>query len=763
MRSRLVPLLLAVLLMVPAGAATAADPTTDPSIEPAGSADPEAAPGAGGNAGPLSAEGRYIVLLDPRSDVVAAAEQHGRRLGIRPERLFQSIRGFSASLNRSQREALQADPAVVAVVPDEIVEVSGQVMPTGVSRIGGRTSIMASINGTDQRVDADVAIVDTGIDGTHPDLNVIGGYNCTTSNRAAWGDVHGHGTHVAGTVGAIDNDYGVVGVAPGVRLWAVKILNDNGSGLLSWYVCGLDWIAAQRDPTNSALPRFEAVNMSVAKWGADDGNCGNSTNDVLHKAICRLVASGVTVVAAAGNDSGNAAKRVPAAYDQVITVSALADTDGKPGGLGGNRCWSWGGYDQDDTFADYSNYGHDVDLIAPGKCIWSTMPAGKYAYMSGTSMATPAVTGAVALYKATRPWATPAEVREALRHLGTADWDTSTDPDGTPEPLLAIQRIGPWGDFTVGLGSDVPPVGERGLTFTLPVTVSRSSTHFERVALAASAEGGIRTSLDVASLRGFDATSATLTVQVPPSTPAGSYMVQVSGTEHGRTRTFSRSIVVENDQPTAAPPTVALLQGASFNQLTAAVRVSWPAASDPSSPIVGYQHQMSVDGGAWGATGSTATVRSIEVRLSAGKAYRFRVRARDEAGNWSPWAEGAAIRVGAVQDSSTAVRYSAGWTRIANSYASGGTLTYGSKAGATARVTLTGRQVALVAPVGSTRGTARIYVNGVHVANVSLYSATSVSRRVVWVGTFATSAARTIEVRLYGGKRVDIDAFLAFD
>ena len=102
---------------------------------------------------------------------------------------------------------------------------------------------------------------------------------------------------MAGTVGAIDNGSGVVGVAPGVRLWAVKILDRNGEGYLSWYVCGLDWIAAQRDPRDATRPLFEAVNMSVAKWGTDGGSCGTATNDVLHQAICRVTGAGITVVA----------------------------------------------------------------------------------------------------------------------------------------------------------------------------------------------------------------------------------------------------------------------------------------------------------------------------------------------------------------------------------------------------------------------------------------------------------------------------------
>ena len=148
-------------------------------------------------------------------------------------------------------------------------------------------------------------------------------------------------------------------------------------------MCGLDWMLAKRDPADPAQPLIEAANMSVAKSGDDDPDCGQSEKDVLHLAICRVVKGGITVVAAAGNDQMSAARWVPAAYNEVITVSALADTDGKPGALGGHLCFSWGSYDADDTYANFSNYGGDVDIIAPGKCIWSTKPGSTYGYCPG--------------------------------------------------------------------------------------------------------------------------------------------------------------------------------------------------------------------------------------------------------------------------------------------------------------------------------------------------------------------------------------------
>ena len=450
MRRHVATFVAAALLLSVAGPAVAGDPAPAREVT-AERGRATTTPARGSSAADPS--GRWIVVYKNGTNVARTSTRLARAGGFTADRTFTSaFRGLTAKLNPRQVTRLRMDPAVLAVVPDEKIELAAttQLVPTGINRINGRLSGAAKIDGVDDRVNADVAIVDTGI-ASVADLNVAGGYNCSTANGALWRDVHGHGTHVAGTVGAIDNDSGVVGVAPGVRLWAVKILDDGGSGLLSWYVCGLDWIAAQRDPADPTKPLIESVNMSVTKWGADDHECGAASNDILHMAICRVVAGGTTVVAAAANDSGSAAARVPAAYNEVITVSALADTDGKPGAIGGPRCHSWGSYDDDDSFANFSNFGSDVDIIAPGKCIWSTVPGG-FMYMSGTSMAAPHVAGAVALLKTMRPKLTPTEVKKGLQDLGTLNWKITSDPDAFHEKLLDVSRIAPRGITVIGAG-----------------------------------------------------------------------------------------------------------------------------------------------------------------------------------------------------------------------------------------------------------------------------------------------------------------------
>jgi subtilisin family serine protease len=157
----------------------------------------------------------------------------------------------------------------------------------------------------------------------------------------------------------------------------------------------------------------------------------------MHQAICNSVAAGVTYVVAAGNESDDAANHVPAAYDEVITVSALADFNGAPGGGAASTCRA----DEDDTLANFSNYGTDVDLIAPGVCINSTWKGGGYNIISGTSMASPHVAGAAALYKVKNPGASPLQVKSGLQTAGTTDWNNADDHDNGKERLLNVATL----------------------------------------------------------------------------------------------------------------------------------------------------------------------------------------------------------------------------------------------------------------------------------------------------------------------------------
>lgn len=371
----------------------------------------------------------YIVVLDDNAAARTLANLHADRFGFSLGHVYNAaLQGYSASMSPATAAFVETLPGVKWVQKDTPVESTAQTTPTGINRSNADASPTAAINGVDQRVNVDVAVIDTGVDLDHPDLNVYtaGAKNCALLGVNA-DDRNGHGSHVAGTIGAVDNTNGVVGMAPGARIWPVKVLNDAGSGMNSDVICGIDYVTANAS-------KIEVANMSLGGGGTDGGNCGNNTNDALHKAVCRSVSAGITYVVAAGNDSKDSASFTPAAYDEVITVSALADFNGLPGGGAPSTCRA----DQDDTFASFSNWGTDVDIIAPGVCIYSTSMNGGYATLSGTSMAAPHVAGGAALYKALNPTATPAQVKAALINSGTLDWNNSDDKDSTKERLLNV-------------------------------------------------------------------------------------------------------------------------------------------------------------------------------------------------------------------------------------------------------------------------------------------------------------------------------------
>jgi subtilisin len=224
-----------------------------------------------------------------------------------------------------------------------------------------------------------VAVIDTGLDMTHPDLagNIKGGWNAIAKNDN-FNDDHGHGTHCGGNIAALDNDIGIVGVAPKADLYGVKVLDANGSGTFDDVIAGMQWAVDHH---------MEVASMSL---GASQGN------QALADMVKAMKKAGVTLVAAAGNSGGSVG--FPGGYPEAIAVSAS---------------------DNNDQLADFSSRGPEVAVIAPGVDIYSLSMNGGYETMSGTSMATPHVAGLAVLYVATHKGATPDEVRAALSAAST--------------------------------------------------------------------------------------------------------------------------------------------------------------------------------------------------------------------------------------------------------------------------------------------------------------------------------------------------------
>lgn len=267
-----------------------------------------------------------------------------------------------------------------------------QSLPWGVDRVDADLVWLSGNNADPVRV----AIVDTGVSKDHPDLaaNLKGGYNAINPTKG-WSDDNGHGSHVAGTVAALNNSIGVVGVGPAVDLLAVKVLSRTGSGFTSDVIEGIQWAVANGT---------QVINLSLGS---------SSDSQAMHDAATAAYNAGVVVVAAAGN-SGSAVS-FPAAYPEVIAVSAI---------------------DSNNLLASFSSRGPEVDLAAPGVSILSTYKGTGYATLSGTSMAAPHVTGAVALVlntfvgtydlNANGKW-DPAEVQKKLQDRATDLGDAGLD------------------------------------------------------------------------------------------------------------------------------------------------------------------------------------------------------------------------------------------------------------------------------------------------------------------------------------------------
>jgi subtilisin family serine protease len=342
---------------------------------------------------------------------------------------YDVVKGLAIKIpNEKVLEQLKNNPLVSYMGNDRKISAfidthtENQIIPASVDRVEDGESLN---NINPNFVDADIAILDTGIDLDHADLNVFHERSFIPGTINA-DDDHGHGTHLAGVAAAKDNSFGMVGIAPGARLWAIKVLESSGMGEISTLIKGLDYINQHQNE----------VDVAVLSLGCE------CESGALNIAINNSIKAGITIVVAAGNEGKDAGTFTPANNPEVITVSAIADTDGKCGGNGPPTP-----YGADDMLASFSNYGNVVDISAPGVDIYSTFKSNSYTKLTGTSMAAPHVAGAAALYISLHPEASPNDVKSYLLTSGTNPKDLCNgnghgyftgDKDNFHEPLLYI-------------------------------------------------------------------------------------------------------------------------------------------------------------------------------------------------------------------------------------------------------------------------------------------------------------------------------------
>jgi subtilisin family serine protease len=581
------------------------------------------------------------------------------------------------------RRNLHDDPRVVAVAPNHQRELA--VDPTGEPSFGDEWALDntgQTLSGTSSAtgvagIDIDgrqalasgagdpavvVAVIDDGVDFSHPDLadrawtnpgeagakannhidddhngyidDVHGWDFCNNDNTLHDAGMDGHGTHVAGTIAASLNGLGTVGVAPGVRIMALKFIDDGRAcGTDDLAVAAIDYAASFRVPV---------VNAS---WG------GSEPSSVLDATIA---GSRALFVAAAGNGGANldlvgGVKFYPASSSlaNVLAVTAV---------------------DQSGKLASFSNYGTTtVDLGAPGTNILSTYPADPqcpapcYAWSAGTSMAAPHVSGVAAL---------AASHQASLR----------SDPISLRGRLLASGRA---------------------LT---------------------SLSGKTTTGRMVNAMRAIDV--------APPKVHAANRYGFGVGSVIG-----ARSI-------------------------TTIVR--WPSATDATTGIAGYRiRRQGPDG--WTDVGHGVTTTTVKSSLRYGNSYVFRLRATDGAGNVGGPADGPSVTPTLHADSTTLATYGSGWSTTASSGATGGRMHTTTRAGASMTFAFTGRSVALVSPRGASRGSAKVYVDGVYDSTISLYRAKVQSQVVVFARSWPGKAAHTVKLVALGTSghpRVDVDGFV---
>ena len=480
------------------GAASAAPDTGD--IRPAGSAAVE--------------PGSYIVVLKDsaalrRDGVDSTARGLQTRYGGAIGHTFRhALRGFELNVSEAAARRLAANPLVEYVQQNGVYTITATQSPTpswGLDRIDQRNlPLNNSYTYPTTASGIRAYIIDTGIRFTHTDFGgrAVTGFDAIDGGSAD--DGHGHGTHVAGTVGGTS-----FGVAKGVTLVGVRVLNNAGSGTTAQVVAGIDWVTGDHDPGERAV-----ANMSL----------GGGIDTAIDTAVANSIADGVTYAVAAGNDNGaNACNSSPARTPNAITVGSTTSTDAR---------------------SSFSNIGTCLDIFAPGSSITSAWRTSDTATntISGTSMATPHVAGAAALVLAQNPTFTPQQVRDSLVNNAT-NGVISNPGTGSPNKLLfVVNGTPPANDFSISVS---PTSGSTAAGGSVSATVSTATTSGNAQTVSLSASGlptGASASFNPASVTSGGSSSMTITTS--GTTAAGTYSVTITGTGSSATHSTPFSLTV---------------------------------------------------------------------------------------------------------------------------------------------------------------------------------------------------------------------------
>ncbi|MCF3120154.1 S8 family peptidase [Streptomyces luteocolor] len=352
-------------------------------------------------------QGSYIVTLKKSSGLKATTAQ-GKDLiseyGGSVQKTYKSaLNGYAAKLSATEARRLAADPSVASVEQNQRLRATATQSnaPWGLDRIDqAKLPLSGTYTYPDTAGSGVTAyVIDTGVRISHSEISgrAVNGYDAVDGDNTAQ-DGNGHGTHVATTIAGK-----TYGVAKKAKIVAVRVLDNNGSGTTAGVIAGIDWVTS-----NHAAGAPAVANMSL----------GGGASTTLDNAVKNSIADGVTYAVAAGNDNSNAANTSPARVPAAITVGATSNTDAR---------------------ASFSNYGSVLDIFAPGvniKAGWNTGDTATNT-ISGTSMATPHVAGAAAIYLAGHTSATPAQVSSALVNGATPNVVTSPG-SGSPNKLLKI-------------------------------------------------------------------------------------------------------------------------------------------------------------------------------------------------------------------------------------------------------------------------------------------------------------------------------------